>query len=318
MSVQFIAPLQRSWDRSRGILLRPFDLQAWLTIGFTAWLARLWDGSIFGGDGAVNFDIGGDDSRWGGLGGGAVERVIDALENPLGLLVGLMLLGVFLVIGAALAWVSSRGAFMLFDNVAHRRSRVSEPWERLGQLGDSLFVWRVATQLLAGLVAFALAIPLLVVVLPMSHAEGFLAGLSLALVAPIGAVGLLLGLLIAFVGFCTDQFVVPLMHRYDEGVLPAWERFLPLLRREPLAFVLMAVFYLLLAVVVGVAVATAGAMTCCALFVVLSIPYIGTVLLLPVYLTARAFGPEFLAQFGDEFTTWPTEVFEALEPGDET
>jgi hypothetical protein len=310
MATQFIAPLQRAWDRTRSILLQPFDLQIWLTIGFTAWLSRLWDGSIFGGDGALNFNTNSNDSEWGGLAGGVAEHVVDALENPLGFFMGLMLLVIFLVIGTALAWVSSRGAFMLMDNVAHRRGRVSEPWERLGRLGDSLFVWRVATQLLAGTLAFALAIPLLVVVLPMSHSGGLLAGLSLALVAPLGAIGLLLGLLITFVGFCTDQFVVPLMHRYDEGVLPAWERFLPLLRREPLAFVLMGLFYLVLAGAVGMTVAAAGAMTCCALFLVLSIPFIGTVVLLPVYMTARAFGPEFLGQFGEEYQTWPTVVLE--------
>jgi len=57
--------------------------------------------------------------------------------------------------------------------------------------------------------------------------------------------------------------------------------------------------------VVSAVVAAAGALTCCALFLVLAIPYVGTVVLLPVYVTARAFGPEFLAQFGPEFETWP-------------
>lgn len=302
MDTQYLVPLQAAWERARGLLFDPFDIRVWLTLGLTAWLARLWDGSISGGDGGLKWDL---EGRGDGVLSLAVEKIIYAVENPLGVFVIVMLMLVFLVVAAAVAWLSSRGAFLFLDNVAHRRARVSEPWDRLGRLGDSLFVWRVATQILAGLLAFALMIPLVVLVAPAVDAGGIFMGIGLALAIPLGMVGLLLGVVVAFVGFCTDQFVVPLMHRYDEGVLPAWERFLPLLRREPLSFLLMAVLYLVLAVAVSVFVAAAGLMTCCALFLVLAIPYVGTVILLPVHATARAFGPEFLGQFGEQYRVWP-------------
>lgn len=311
MTTRYIDPLQQAWTRARGLLLQPFDLRLWLVVGFTAWLARLWDGTLAGGDGGVDLRLDGGDSPQGLVSVG-VDHLVDVLDNPLSVFVVVVMLALYLVVGAAIAWLASRGAFLFLDNVAHRRGRVSEPWDRLGRLGDSLFVWRIATQLLVIPVAFLLAIPLLAMILPMSQADGIFRGIGVALAVPLGAIGLLLGLLAAFVAFCTDQFVVPLMYRYDEGILPAWERFLPLLRRDPVAFVLVALFYLVLAALVAAVVAAAGALTCCALFLVLSIPYVGTVILLPVHVTARAFGPEFLGQFGPEYVIWPDD--EAGEP----
>lgn len=320
MDIRYVDPLKRSWQRARGMLLEPFNLEAWFVIGFTVWLARLWDGSILGGDGGIRWNKHDEGHHWGGLVGEGVTRVVDALGHPLEFFVTVMLLLLFLAIGVALAWVGSRGALMFYDNVAWRRGRVSDPWQRLGRLGDSLFLWRVATQLLAGLLALFLILPFLVLVAPAAHVGGVFAGLGVAGALLAGLAGLVIGLAVAFVGFCTDQFVVPLMHRHDEGVIAAWERFLPLLRSNPVPFVLMALLYMGVWIVVSAVVAAAGALTCCALFLVLAIPYVGTVIMLPVHVTLRAFGPEFLEQFGDEFAVWPTgdadDGLGAMDPGE--
>lgn len=52
----------------------------------------------------------------------------------------------------------------------------------------------------------------------------------------------------------------------------------------------------------------AGLMTCCIGFFLLIIPYVGTVVTLPVWYTLRAFSLEYLAQFGEKY-----EVFSATE-----
>ena len=75
-------------------------------------------------------------------------------------------------------------------------------------------------------------------------------------------------------------------------------------------------FLLVLAVGVGLAIFVAGFATCCVGFVLLSIPYLGSVILLPVSFTYRAFGPEFLAQFGPEYSIWPSPE-ETAGPGSE-
>ncbi|MBK6898702.1 MAG: hypothetical protein IPH09_05360 [bacterium] len=71
---------------------------------------------------------------------------------------------------------------------------------------------------------------------------------------------------------------------------------------------MFALFWLLLAVGVGVAIGALGLATCCVGWLVLAIPYLGTVILLPVYVTARALGPEFLAQYGEEWRLWPSDA----------
>jgi hypothetical protein len=49
----------------------------------------------------------------------------------------------------------------------------------------------------------------------------------------------------------------------------------------------------------------AGLITCCIGWLLLVIPYIGTVVTLPVWYTFRAFSLEFLGQFGPEYELFP-------------
>jgi hypothetical protein len=48
-----------------------------------------------------------------------------------------------------------------------------------------------------------------------------------------------------------------------------------------------------------------GLFTCLLGFALLLIPYIGTVITLPIWYTLRAFSLEFLAQFGLEYDLFP-------------
>jgi len=49
----------------------------------------------------------------------------------------------------------------------------------------------------------------------------------------------------------------------------------------------------------------AGLLTCCVGILLLIIPYIGTVVTLPIWYTLRAFSLEYLAQFGPEYDVFP-------------
>ena len=55
---------------------------------------------------------------------------------------------------------------------------------------------------------------------------------------------------------------------------------------------------------VGLAVLLAGLLTCCCGLVLLAIPYIGTVILLPIVAWERYWSLEFLRQFGPEYDLW--------------
>jgi len=307
MPVAYVVPLQRAWARAKSMLFRPFNLELWFVLGFTAWLARLWDNAGMGGGnwGRNGVRIDGDEAgrifrddygweverfNWFGLGG---------LEA--GLIVLLVLIG--LALAVALAWLSSRGEFMFLDNVVHRRAEVTRPWREFGRLADTLFLWRVGVQIVCGALALALVLPALFTIIPIVEG-GAWRGFGILVALLLALIGFLLGIASALVNFWTDQFVVPVMYRRRVSVLDGWRLFVPLLRVRLAPMVLFALFYLALAIGVGLAVLAAGLVTCCVGWLVLAIPYIGTVIMLPIYVTGRALGPEFLTQFGDEYRLW--------------
>lgn len=307
MPIHYVIPLQHAWERMKTMLFRPFSLELWLVLGFTAWLARLWDnagGGIGNGwrnkidlhDGGQYFFRGdlhqwhAGDFDWWGLGGlGA------------GIILMLILFGIAFAV--LVAWLSSRGAFMFLDNVAQRRAKVTEPWREYAREADTLFLWRIAAQIVAGALALACVLPALFMIVPLS-AGGLWRGLGAFGTVMLALVGIGLGIAVAVVNLWTDQFVVPLMYKRRLNVLEGWRVFLPLVHAHFGPLFLFALFYLVLAIGVVLAAMVAGLVTCCVGWVVLVIPYVGTVILLPVYVTGRALGPEFLAQFGDEYRLW--------------
>jgi len=111
-----------------------------------------------------------------------------------------------------------------------------------------------------------------------------------------------------------SNFVVPVMYRGDLTATAAWRRFLPLLGSRFFRFVLYGLFLFVLLLGVVATVIVAGCATLCCGFVLLAIPYVGSVLLLPVSVTYRAYGPEFLAQFGPEWSVFPSAPAPAPVP----
>jgi hypothetical protein len=118
----------------------------------------------------------------------------------------------------------------------------------------------------------------------------------------IGFLVFFLGLVAAFIGMLVEQFVVPMMYKHNLSVWSAWSFFLPLLRREFGRFILFGLLYLLLQIIVVVVVIVFALVTCCVGALLIAIPYLGTVLLLPISVVFRGLGLEFLAQFGPEYS----------------
>ena len=85
----------------------------------------------------------------------------------------------------------------------------------------------------------------------------------------------------------------------------AWSRFSRLFTANIGHFIGYALFVLVLVIPVVIVVVLFGCMTCCCGFLILAIPYISDVILLPLTYTYRAFGLEFLEQFGPEYRLFP-------------
>jgi hypothetical protein len=300
MQIQYLEPLSRAWGRMTTALFRPVDPGKWIAVGFTAFLSGL---TQCGGSSAWQWNRG-DGIDWDDAMTAPHRAWEWIFEHPFWLAAGVVLLLFFLAVGIALLWVSSRGKFMFLDNVVHDRALVAHPWGEYRTEGNSLFLWTLGYSLVA--------LAVLLVYLAGGYASlyalyeergdaGALLFPALALFAGLVAIVVLANL----VDLCLRDFVVPIMYRFRLPTLRAWGVFVPLLAEHFLAFA--GYFLLLLAIHIAVAVLAflAGCLTCCIGFLLLAIPYVGTLVLLPLLYALRAFSVEFLEQFGPDYRFFP-------------
>lgn len=293
MHISFAEPLSRSWERMRRILFEPFELAKWLVLGFSAWLAGL-AGS---GSGGTLWNSAGDDvshrhSEFSNLG-----EVFDAVADNL-IWMPIVLLGVLVVLALVLAvlWISSRAKFIFLDNVVHDRAEIVVPWKRFRAIGDSLFLWRVGFFAVLTGILLVLAGAIFLPAASLSFSD-VLRGLSFAGIF-LGVLTLMVvGAAAFFVLLFLENFVVPIMYKFDLRAMEAWRYFLPWLKTHGGWFVAYAVLLLVAAVAFQMVVVLLCIFTCC----IVLIPYVGTVILLPVWVLYRIFGVEFLAQFHPDF-----------------
>ena len=65
-------------------------------------------------------------------------------------------------------------------------------------------------------------------------------------------------------------------------------------------------FQIVLSIAIGMVVVGAVIVTCCIAACVMALPYLGTVLLLPVLVFERSYSLYYLAQFGPAYNVFPT------------
>lgn len=299
-NVSVTVPVDQAIGRVKLMLFQPFNLARWFVIGFCAWLALLGKGGFHGGTG-YNF---GSHHGPGGAGNlrQAIEQardfVIQNLAWMLPVALAMVVLGVALWI--VILWLSSRGRFMFLHCVAHNRAEVRLPWHRYANEGNSLFWFR----LMLGIAGFITMSPgvagiiLLVVQMVNAGAPSFggvagVGGLALAL--------MLLILLWQVVAKFTEDFVVPIQFIQGGTTRQGWLALVGLLSANTGIFILYLLFQIILSLAVFVLILTLVVATCCVAGCLFALPYLGTVLLLPVFLFQRAYSAYYLAQFGSGF-----------------
>lgn len=90
--------------------------------------------------------------------------------------------------------------------------------------------------------------------------------------------------------------------------MPAWGVFMSLFSQHAVYFILYGLLILVLSILVFFAVIMLGLFTCCIGFILLVLPYINSVVLLPISYTFRAFSVQYLEQFGTEFSLFPQDT----------
>lgn len=100
--------------------------------------------------------------------------------------------------------------------------------------------------------------------------------------------------------------------------LDGWREFGRLLTAQPGEFIVYLLFQIVLAIALGLLVLMVVLVTCCIAGCLLILPYLGTVLLLPVLVFKRAYSLHYLAQYGPEYDAFappPAPPPVAPEPG---
>jgi len=282
VNLAYIAPLERAWARMKVLLFRPVQPGIWLLLGLAAFLGgeQYWRSS-FG-------------ARIPGR--AEVDRWRESLSDPTFVAFMAAFGPLILVLAIFFTWVFSRGAFVFLDDVVRSRAEIADPWRRFHRQGNSLFLWKLGFGLFTLLVWAATLGPFAMALWSLDPGQT----VPWSLIAPLVAVIVVVGLLLAFVDVLLKHFVVPLMWAHDLRTLQAWRRLFPLLRGRPGAFVLYGLFVLILGLLAVVAILVFGLGTLCTGFCALVIPVIGAAVLLPITIPLRSLGPEFLSQFGPE------------------
>ena len=319
MNASLSQSLEHAWKHMVRVLFRPFDLSKWLVIGFSAWLASFTSCNA---NLSTSFDGGGERGGDGDSGPGIFEATIAAVRESWTFLVENSWLAVMIffvaliaaIIAIAMVWISSRAKFIFLDNVIRDQAQVVEPWGRFRHLGNSLFMFYLTFALIQFLVAGGIA-GVGFGFFAMFGSGDFLeapgAGFLVALGVIVGVIILIVWILLSgLIAFFLNAFIVPIMYRFNLGTVAAWEYFLALLTQNPLPFVLCGLVVMLLALVLGIAITTIGCMTCCLGFILLMIPYVGTVVLLPLHVAYRAFTVDFLGQLDPDLRLLPVHPSE--------
>ncbi len=297
--VSVIDPIEPAIGKVREILFSPFDLGKWFVIGFCAWLANL-------GQGGFNFNFPFDKLHHQE---NVPVRIHDFVMNNLPLVIIAGSIAVIIVIAVLLVlfWLGSRGKFMFLHCVAQNKDEVKNPWRSCRPQANSLFLF----QLVVGVASFVCVIFCVAAVVAVVIAIKMY-GIKMLVFVPLLvfliAVFILLFIIIALVLKFTVDFVVPIMYLHRCTCLQGWRQFLQILSHNKGRFLLYILFQIVIAIAAGMIVTALICLTCCCACCFLAIPYIGTVLLLPLLIFQRAYSLVYLRQFGNQFDVFTPAV----------
>ena len=301
--ISVIDPISDAIRKAKEILFQPFDLGKWFVIGFCAWLATLAQSGMGGGSG------GGGNWRSGNHGHGmeGLEGIREAVMSnlPIVLIFGSIALVVGIAFMLLFLWLSSRGQFMFVHCIAENKAEVKRPWNKYLNVGNSLFLFKFAV--------WGISFICIGVITGIGALLFFTVGSGGARVQAMGALMIILpiSLLLAplaialtiFVKF-TNDFVMPIMYLRGCRCMDAWREFWSLLKINKCNFALYILFQIVINMAIGAIMFALMIATCCIACCILPIPYLGTVLLLPLLIFEQSYKLYYLAQFGDAYNVF--------------
>jgi hypothetical protein len=297
--IEIFKPFGEAFELMKRMLFQPFDFKRWLVIGFAAWVATLGGGV----GGNFNYSTG---ERQGALN---LNDRIRQIPQPV-LIAGIcVVVCAVLVLIIVFAWLRARGRFVLVDCIVRNRAAIAEPWKEFRAEGNSFFLFSLLVVLAIVVVIAVAGLGLIIPFIPWHDQReprvAFWIGLSL-----FAFVAMCLVLVWAFI----SQLMVPIMYRQRCRARLAFGQAMDLVSLHPGPVLLYVLFLLLLAVAAFMTGCVVTCATCC----IAAIPYVGTVILLPIPVTLCAFSLSFVRQFGPKYDVWanfmPPEFSPILAP----
>lgn len=290
--IEIFKPFSEAFALMKKILFQPFDLGKWCIIGFAAFLASLAGGSSYSFNPFSRWDTRED------------KKTIAEFFPDLGSVaqmewwvIGLIVIGGLIILALVLVfmWLGARGRFIFTDCIVYNRGAIVAPWKEFRAQGNSFFLFSLLTMLcifvVVVLVALALFFPLVLRGSGRQTGPGFWIALG---------VFVFFILCIAFGWTLVSQLMIPIMYRQRCLARQALSQSVGLIATQPGPMLLYFLFLLVILFAAGLISCVAACVTCC----IAAIPYIGTVVLLPIPVILHGFSLLFLRQFGSNYDVW--------------
>lgn len=318
--MNLIDPLSVAWQAVSKQLFQNFRFGKWFALGFSAWLANILIGNT--GNCSFPFDIVNtllkintrSDStsvltaHWpqflasAPVPGQATTPDFSQLLGGSSAMLGVFLIIIVvamvvgLAIGLVILWVGCRGQFMLLDNVLHNRDAVVRPWKEFRKHGNSLFL----PFLLLGGGNFILIFAVVIAVVAFIMVPGLGSSVQMWVWIVVGLVCLLSVALVVLAGILlmlVREVGSVWMYRNGGTAWDAMRRIMALSTERPMDVFLYVLARIALGIVFWIIIVIVGVATCCIGY----LPYINTILTLPVSVFRVVYNVELVAQFGPEF-----------------
>ena len=290
-NIEIFKPFGEAFELMKKILFQPFDLKKWFIIGFAAWLANLGRGG-----GGFNYQFNRHEEAQ------KVNEAISQIPHPILVFGVSLLIFVVLALIVLFAWLRARGGFMLIDCIVKNRASIAEPWHEFRKEGNSYFRFSLVVTVVFIVFAALLALPLIILAIKgRYHLHLHHDRLDVYVILAIAAwVFVILLVIIAWA--LIASFMLPVMYRRRCRAYEAFRAALSLIMTHPGEILLYCLFLIVLAIATGLISCLAICATCC----IAALPYVGTVILLPVFILFRSFSLAFLRQFGADYDVWAT------------
>jgi len=289
--IEIFKPLDEAFELMKKILFRPFNFEKWLVIGFAAFLSGHFAGVGF------NFPMGGFPTR--GVNQNVVSPDWEQWKPWLPIAIAVFVL-LTLVLIVLFSWLRARGNFVFTDCIARNRAAIVAPWREYRREGNSYFLFLLlvmfVSMAIVGLLLLLIFIPL-----------GLLGqGASNHAITPVVVI-LFIVLALAWICFAiffgvTSYFMIPLMYVRRCRAVEAFREVAGLVLQNAGSFILFCLFSICLLLAAAMIGGIATCATCC----LAALPYVGTVILLPVFVCLRAYALCFIRQFGPDYDVWAT------------